>query len=89
MRLYEHLFTAEDPTTPPAGSDNWHDNINADSLAVVHVKVEPALRDAVPGEPIQFERTGYFTADTKDSTPDKLVFNRTVTLKDSWAKMNK
>ncbi len=96
VRLYEHLFTAEDPTDPPAGSDNWLDNVNADSLKVITAKVEPALRDAaagehagIPGGPIQFERNGYFIADAKDSTREKPVFNRTVTLKDSWAKVNK
>jgi len=85
--LYEHLFTAEDPTTPPAGSENWLDNVNRESLKVVeHAKLEPALRDALPGESVQFERLGYFCADIS-STQDKLVFNRTATLRDTWAKV--
>jgi len=90
VRLYEHLFTAEDPTTPPKGSDDWLDNLNPDSLKVITgVKLEPALADATLGETVQFERTGYFCKDTVDSGPDKLVFNRTITLKDTWAKVQK
>ncbi len=88
VRLYDHLFTAEDPTTPPEGSDDWLDNLNPDSLNVLtDAKLEPALADAEPGVSIQFERMGYFCLDSKDSKPDALVFNRSITLKDSWAKI--
>ncbi len=88
VRLYDHLFTAEDPTTPPEGSDDWLDNLNPDSLNVLtDAKLEPALTDAEPGVSIQFERMGYFCLDSKDSKPDALVFNRSITLKDSWAKI--
>jgi len=87
VRLYEHLFLAEDPTTPPAGSENWLDNVNRESLKVIpQAKLEPALKDAKLGEAIQFERLGYFCVDT-DSNSSQLVFNRTVTLRDTWAKV--
>jgi glutaminyl-tRNA synthetase len=90
VRLYDHLFTAEDPTTPPKGSDDWLDNLNPDSLkTITGAKLEPALAQTEPGTTIQFERTGYFCKDTKDSKPDAPVFNRTITLKDAWAKMQK
>ncbi len=81
VRLYEHLFTK-----PKAEEGELMDNINADSLKIVNAKVEPSLVDAKPGDPIQFERLGYFTPDITTSD-EKIVFNRTVTLKDSWAKM--
>ncbi|MAX25200.1 MAG: glutamine--tRNA ligase [Phycisphaeraceae bacterium] len=81
VRLYEHLFTQ-----PKAESGELMDNINVDSLKIVNAKIEPALADAKPGDPIQFERLGYFTPDITTSA-EKIVFNRTVTLKDSWAKM--
>ncbi len=87
VRLYEHLFTAEDPTVPPPGSNNWLDNVNPNSLKTIpQAKVEPALKDAKVGEPLQFERLGYFCLD-KESTAAQLVFNRTVTLRDTWAKV--
>jgi len=90
VRLYEHLFTAEDPTTPPAGSDDWLDNLNPESLKVLTgVKLEPDLADAQPGVAIQFERMGYFCVDNVDSRPGAPVFNRTITLKDTWAKVRK
>ncbi len=85
VRLYDHLFTAEDPTRPPASGD-WLDNVNPHSLTVVAAKAEPAVADAQVGEPIQFERIAYFTADP-DSTPGRMAFNRTVTLRDTWAKV--
>jgi glutaminyl-tRNA synthetase len=85
VRLYETLFTKEDPEAGVEGND-WLKNVNPNSEQIVaNAKVEPALASAHPGERFQFERLGYFTVDT-DSTPSKLVFNRTVTLKDSWAK---
>ncbi len=81
VRLYDHLFTRENPE-----EGELMDNINPDSLTVkTGCKLEPALADAKPGDPIQFERIGYFTPDL-DSTPNSPVFNRTATLKDSWAK---
>ncbi|MEQ9454236.1 MAG: glutamine--tRNA ligase/YqeY domain fusion protein [Phycisphaeraceae bacterium] len=81
VRVYEHLFTKENPE-----DGDLADNINSDSLkALTGCKLEPALAEASVGEPIQFERLGYFTKD-QDSTDTHLVFNRTVTLKDTWAK---
>ena len=83
VRLYDRLFSAEIPGN--AGRD-WLDDLNPDSLTVIRdAKLEPALADAAPGETLQFERTGYFAADP-DSTPTRPVFNRTVALRDSWAK---
>ncbi len=88
VRLYDHLFEVEEPTEPPAGSDNWLDNVRRDSLKILTgVKLEPALAEAQAGVSYQFERMGYFCLD-RDSQPGRLVFNRTVTLKDSWAKQN-
>jgi glutaminyl-tRNA synthetase len=85
VRLYEHLFKAEDPEDVPPGQD-WKANLNPNSLEVVAgAKVEPSLRDAKAGEKYQFERIGYFSVDP-DSQPGKPVFNRAVSLKDSWAK---
>jgi glutaminyl-tRNA synthetase len=85
VRLFDRLFTAEDPDDAPEGKD-FLANLNPSSLEVVRgCKVEPALRDARVGEVFQFERLGYFVVD-RDSKPGGLVLNRTVTLKDSWAK---
>jgi len=85
-RLYEHLFTKEDPGDVPNGGD-WKDNLNSASLEVLtDCWVEPSLAGAAPGSRCQFERLGYFCVDA-DSTAGKLVFNRTVTLKDAWAKI--
>jgi glutaminyl-tRNA synthetase len=64
------------------------DNINPDSLQVAQAKLEPSLVDAGVHEPFQFMRQGYFCAD-EDSTPEKLIFNRTISLVDTWAKMRK
>lgn len=89
VRLYSHLFHVEDPTTPPEGSDNWLDNVDPNSLTVVEgAKVEPSVAEYHGEMPLQFERQGYFIRDI-DSTAEKLVFNRTITLKDSWSKMVK
>jgi glutaminyl-tRNA synthetase len=86
VRLYDHLFTKEDPTDVPEGAD-WKANINPDSLEVLtDCLVEPSLAGAEPGSRYQFERLGYFCVDP-DSAKGKLVFNRTVTLKDTWAKI--
>jgi len=81
VRLYDHLFTEEHP-----GGENWLEQLNPDSLKTVDpARVEPALAGAEPLDRYQFERLGYFCVD-RESTADKLVFNRTVTLRDSWAK---
>jgi glutaminyl-tRNA synthetase len=88
VRLYDRLFTKEDPSDVPEGKDH-KENLNPQSLVVIaEAKVEPSLRKARPGEVFQFERLGYFCADA-DSTPAKTVFNRTVTLKDELAKIEK
>jgi len=88
VRLYDALFNIPDPSDVEEGRD-YKDNLNPDSLEVLaECYVEPSLADAQPGYRCQFERLGYFCVD-KDSTQDKLVFNRTVTLKDTWAKIQK
>ena len=83
VRLFETLFSVEDPN-----DDNFMDYLNPTSLVKTTGYLEPSLAEAPVGKTFQFERVGYFCPDT-DSTPEKLVFNRTVTLKDSWAKINK
>jgi glutaminyl-tRNA synthetase len=85
VRLYDKLFTVEDPGDLPEGSD-FTSVLNPDSLKVVQAKVEPSLSNALPGDRVQFERLGYFCVD-KDSKPAQLVFNRTVTLKGDAAKV--
>jgi len=88
VRLYDHLFTKEDPNEVEGGGD-WRSNLNPGSLEVLTAcKLEPSLASAAPGTRYQFERLGYFSVDA-DSSPDKLVFNRTVTLRDPWAKIQK
>jgi glutaminyl-tRNA synthetase len=88
-RLYDHLFIAEDPDDLPEGTD-WLANLNPNSLEVIkEARVEPVLAVARPGELYQFERLGYFCIDGVDSNADRFVFNRTVTLRDTWAKMEK
>ncbi len=83
VRLYDRLYNHE---APASQKDADHlDFINPDSLKIVHAKVEPSLADAKPLDKFQFQRVGYFCVD-KESTGDKLIFNRTVALKDSWAK---
>jgi glutaminyl-tRNA synthetase len=85
VRLYDRLFTAEDPMDTPEGGD-WRDSLNPHSLEVLTgARVETTLADAAPGQSFQFERQGFFCLDP-DSKPGALVFNRTVGLKDSWAK---
>jgi len=87
-RLYDHLSSKENPNEAPDGGD-WKTNLNPNSLETVRpVYVEPAVAKAAAGTRFQFERVGYFCVDP-DSTPGKLVFNRTVTLKDTWAKIEK
>ena len=88
VRLYNPLFKTEDPYDTSEGQTSWQDNLNPESLVVTKGYLEPALKEAPIGTTYQFERVGYFCPDT-DSTADYLVFNRTVTLKDSWAKINK
>ena len=87
VRLYDRLFVNENPDDAEEGKD-FKSNINPDSLKIINCKVEPSLKDAKPEEKYQFERQGYFCVD-KESTPDKLIFNRTVPLRNSWAKRNK
>ena len=82
VRLYDRLFTDPDPLKD--GSDNYLNYLNRDSLKKVTAYVEPLLGEAKPGEAFQFERTGYFCADSGDSKPGAPVFNRTVTLKDGY-----
>jgi glutaminyl-tRNA synthetase len=87
-RLYDHLFAAENPQAVPDGVD-WKDTINPLSLEVADgARVEPGLAEARPGDRFQFERLGFFCVDP-DSAPGKLVFNRSVSLKDAWARIEK
>ena len=87
VRLYDHLFTKADPNDVPEGQD-YLSNLNPNSLEVLSdCKLEPALADSNVGDAFQFERMGYFCVDP-DSTPGKLVFNRTITLRDTWAKIS-
>lgn len=86
IRLYDRLFTDEAPDTHKG--KNFLEFINPDSLKVVHAFVEPSLKTAFPEDKFQFQRLGYFTVD-KDSTESKLVFNRTVGLRDAWEEKGK
>ncbi len=88
VRLYDRLFRVENPLEVADGED-WMDNLNPDSLEVLpRCWLEPGLAGAAPGTTVQFERLGYFCADP-DSTPERPVFNRTVTLRDAWANIRK
>jgi len=88
VRLYDNLFAVENPNDVPEGQE-FTVNLNPHSLEVVaDAKLEPGLRGAAVGSRYQFERLGYFCVD-KDSTAEKLVFNRTVALRDTWAKIEK
>jgi len=88
VRLYENLFTKEDPNEVPEGQD-FTANLNPNSLQVLtHCKLEPSLANATVGSRCQFERLGYFCVDP-DSKPGQPVFNRTVALKDTWSKIEK
>jgi len=87
-RLYDRLFTVEDVGAIPDGED-YRNYLNPASLSVSKCFVEPSLAQAKPGANFQFERVGYFNVDAKDSKPGLPVFNRTVQLKDTWAKMEK
>ncbi|MGQ9807280.1 MAG: glutamine--tRNA ligase/YqeY domain fusion protein [Armatimonadota bacterium] len=86
-RLYDHLFLKPDPDDVEEGQD-FTANLNPQSLVVKTCFVEPSVAGAAPGTKYQFERVGYFCVDP-DSTPERLVFNRTVTLRDTWAKIEK
>jgi glutaminyl-tRNA synthetase len=81
VRLYDRLFTVPDP----GAEEDFKATLNPHSLEVLTAKCEPGMKDAKPGERYQFERLAYFTLDP-DTTSDQLVFNRTITLKDTWAK---
>jgi len=89
VRLYDHLFTKVDPTAEKEGPD-FKSYINPNSLITLKLcKVEPSMADAQPGSRYQFERQGYFCVDSVDSAEGKLIFNRTVSLRDSWARVKK
>jgi len=89
VRLYDRLFVKPNPDDTKDGSD-FRDYLNPTSLELLRsCKVEPSLAGAVPGSRYQFERLGYFCVDSVDSTPEKLIFNRTVSLRDTWAKIAK
>jgi glutaminyl-tRNA synthetase len=86
VRVYDHLFTAENPNDAPEGKD-FTDLLNPDSLHVLgNAKLEPSLAEPDGSLPYQFERKGYFVVDSEDSAPGALVFNRTVGLRDAWAR---
>ena len=87
IRLYDKLFTAENPNETPDDQD-FSMHLSPSSLEVVHGKAEPSLASARPGDRYQFERIGYFCAD-KSSKAEQLVFNRTVELRDTWARLQK
>jgi glutaminyl-tRNA synthetase len=88
VRLYENLFSKENPSEVDEG-DDFTANVNPNSLEVLRgALVEPSLRDARPGDRYQFERLGYFCAD-KEFTPETPVFNRTIGLRDTWAKIER
>jgi glutaminyl-tRNA synthetase len=89
VRLYDHLFTKENPNEVEEGKD-FTAYLNPGSLEVLNgCKLEPSLANAAPASRCQFERLGYFCVDSRDSSPESLVFNRTVTLRDTWAKILK
>lgn len=85
VRLFDRLFKAIDPDDVPEGHD-WKEGLNPDSLKVVTAKAEPSLTEVSPWQHFQFERVGYFNVDP-DTLPGAVVFNRTVALKDTWAKV--
>jgi glutaminyl-tRNA synthetase len=83
VRLYDRLFDVEDP-----GGDDYLTHLNPDALdSVPAAQLEPSLRATAPGTAVQFERLGYFVADERDSRPGAPVFNRIVTLRDTWARI--
>jgi len=89
LRLYDHLFKEPDPENVPEGA-HWKASLNPDSLeTLTSCPVEPGLAGATHGNRFQFERLGYFCVDSVDSAPGALVFNRAVSLRDTWAKIEK
>jgi glutaminyl-tRNA synthetase len=89
VRLYDHLFLKANPSDEKESAD-FKTYLNPNSLeTLTSCRVEPTLAGAAPGSRYQFERLGYFCVDTKDSSDQSLVFNRTVTLRDTWAKIKK
>jgi glutaminyl-tRNA synthetase len=92
VRLYDALFTKRDAGEVDEGVEDadWKSNLNPKSLETLRdCRLEPCLKSALPGSRYQFERLGYFIVDAKDTTSERLVFNRTVTLRDTWAKITK
>ena len=85
VRMYDHLFVTEDPDNVADPALDWKSNLNPGSLHVINAMLEPSLSKSKAGDRFQFERMGYFCVDA-DSTNEGLIFNRTVTLKDQWAK---
>ena len=83
VRIYDRLFKV---ANPGSGDRDFLLDLNPDSMRGVRARIEPALADAVPEERFQFERHGYYVADLRDSAPGRPVFNRAVTLRDSWVK---
>jgi glutaminyl-tRNA synthetase len=83
VRLYERLFNTPHPGT---GDRDYLQDLNPASKTIISAQLEPALKDAKPEQRFQFERHGYFVADRADSKPGAPVFNRAVTLRDSWHK---
>ena len=89
VRLFDHLFVQEDPNAAKEGQD-FTDLLNPDSKEVLaDCPVEPGLKSARPGDRFQFERLGYFCVDSVDAAEGRPVFNRTVTLRDTWKKIQK
>jgi glutaminyl-tRNA synthetase len=86
VRLYDRLFRDADPERAGEGK-SFLDNMNPNSLTTIQAMVEPTLAECQPNDRVQFERNGYFCADAKDSKPGEPVFNRIVTLRDTWAKI--
>ncbi|MCA1790334.1 MAG: glutamine--tRNA ligase, partial [Thioalkalivibrio sp.] len=86
VRLYDRLFTVPNPGA--VRDHDWRDDLNPESLIIVQAVVEPMLAGASAGSSFQFEREGYFCVDSRDSAPERLVFNRTITLRDTWAKLS-
>ncbi len=85
VRLYDRLFNEANPNA----AEDFHSVLNPDSLDLADARLEPSLADLAPGEAVQFERLGYFCKDAVDDNDDAHVFNRIVTLRDSWAKLEK
>jgi len=89
VRLYDHLFTRPDPSGDKEGRD-FKEFLNPESLVILAgCRMEESMRGVRPGEKYQFERIGYFCVDTRDSGPGRPIFNRTVTLRDTWARIEK